>query len=249
MNVKILYEDNDIIVVVKPAGMPSQSDKSMTMDMVSYLKNYIAQKTVGKEKENGVKTLKDGVGRVQTAAKKEPYISVVHRLDRPVGGVMVYAKTPEAAAGISSQIQNNTVKKKYMAVLTGTLKENCGERTDWLLKDGRTNTSKTVPEKTAGAKQARLYYEIIKTKQHGEDNLSLARIELFTGRHHQIRVQMAAAGAGIYGDTKYNPEFQNKKGWFEMGLFSYYLAFKHPKTKKTMIFEQEPSDGIFSLFF
>lgn len=248
MNVKILYEDNDIIVVVKPAGIPSQSDKSMTMDMVSYLKNYIAGKRDAKEKENSGKAQKDGAGRAGTV-KKEPYISVVHRLDRPVGGVMVYAKTPEAAQDISRQIQNNTVTKKYMAVLTGVLKETQGERTDWLLKDGRTNTSKTVPEKTAGAKKARLYYKIIKTKQQEESSLSLAQIELFTGRHHQIRVQMAAAGAGVYGDTKYNPEFQNKKGWFDMGLFSYYLAFKHPKTKKTMVFEQKPSDGIFSLFF
>lgn len=227
MNVKILFEDKDIIVVVKPSGMPSQGDKSMTMDMVSYLKNYMTA----------------AGGRRQG----EPYIGVVHRLDRPVGGVMVYAKTPEAAGQLSRQIQENKIKKKYMALLTGLLPQKEGKLVNWLLKDARTNTSSIVPEKTAGAKRAELLYKVIRTRYVGGVRYSLAEIELLTGRHHQIRVQTAGAGAGIYGDTKYNPEFQGKKGWFDMGLFSCYLGFSHPRTKKPLVFEAAPEADCFRL--
>lgn len=225
MNVEILYEDKEIIVVVKPPGMPSQSDKSMTMDMVSYLKNYLSAASKG----------------------REPYVAVVHRLDRPVGGVMVYAKTPEAARQLSRQIQENKVTKKYMTVLTGLLPEKEGRLDDWLLKDGKTNTSSIVSEKTNGAKKAALLYQVIRTGVYEDVQYSLVEVELLTGRHHQIRVQMAGAGAGIYGDTKYNPKFQGKKGWFDMGLFSCQLAFAHPKTKKRLVFEAEPKADCFTM--
>lgn len=228
MNVKILFEDKDIIVVVKPSGMPSQGDKSMTMDMVSYLKNYLA--AAGGQRRQG-----------------EPYVGVVHRLDRPVGGVMVYAKTPEAAKQLSRQIQENKVKKKYMALLTGLLPQKEGHLVNWLLKDGRTNTSSIVPEKIAGAKRAELLYKVLRTRYVDGMQYSLVQIELLTGRHHQIRVQTAGAGAGIYGDTKYNPEFQGKKGWFDMGLFSCFLGFYHPRTKKQLCFEAVPEAACFKL--
>ena len=227
MNVKILYEDNDIIIVVKPSGMPSQGDKSMTMDMVSYLKNYLA--AAGGKRQQG-----------------EPYVGVVHRLDRPVGGVMVYAKTPEAAKQLSRQMQENKIRKKYMALLTGTLPQKEGHLVNWLLKDGRTNTSSIVAEKTAGAKRAELLYKFIRTEYIDGEQYSLAEIELLSGRHHQIRVQTAGAGAGIYGDTKYNPKFQGKRGWFEMGLFSCYLEFAQPRTKKKLVFEVKPEGSCFS---
>lgn len=232
MNVKILYEDKDIIVVVKPSGMPSQGDRTMAMDMVSYLKNYLS---AGARKQGTAKRA------------EEPYIGVVHRLDRPVGGVMVYAKTPEAAKQLSRQIQENKIRKKYTALLTGVLPQKEGRLTNWLLKDGRTNASSIVPEKTAGAKRAELLYKVIQTKYTDGGQHSLVEIELLTGRHHQIRVQTAGAGAGIYGDTKYNPKFQNKKGWFEMGLFSCYLEFTQPGTRKRLVFEAKPEADCFRL--
>lgn len=221
LDVQTLYEDKDIIVVVKPPGMPSQGDRTSTMDVVSYLKNL------------------SGLS----------YVGVVHRLDRPVGGVMVYAKTRQAAAGLSQQIQKNQVIKKYKVVLTGKPQNNEGTLINYLLRDGKTNTSAVVSENTSGAKQAKLNYKVLKTKEIEDDCLTLAEVELLTGRHHQIRVQMAAAGAGVWGDTKYNPQFHNKKGaWFNIGLFSYQLAFMHPINKKKMQFTYEPKESPFNMF-
>lgn len=225
MDVRIIYEDQEIIVVIKPAGMPSQSDRGMTMDMVSYLKNYLAMSVQG-----------------------EPYIGVVHRLDRPVGGVMVYAKTPQAAKILSGQLQKKQIGKKYLAVLTGRLPKEEGTLKDWIETDKRTNVSKIVPGPSNNAKEAVLHYHIVQTAEHEGQMYSLADIELITGRHHQIRVQTAGAGAGIYGDTKYNPVFQGQKGWFNLGLFSYHLAFKHPKTGKLTVFKGKPSGGAFEWF-
>lgn len=224
MNVKVLYEDQHIIVVVKPPGMPSQGDRSSTMDMVSYLKNYLAPK-----------------------GKEIPYIGVIHRLDRPVGGVMVYAKNQKAAADLSAQVQKNSVGKKYKVILTGCLKDKQGSLENYLLKDSRTNTSSIVNVKTKDAKLAKLNYKVLKTKEVDGQMLSLMEIDLITGRHHQIRVQTAGAGAGVYGDTKYNPVFQGKKGWFNMGLFSSSLTFAHPSTHKIMHFEYEPEHHPFTL--
>lgn len=224
-DVKILYEDQDIFVVVKPAGMPSQGDRSSVMDMVSWLKNNLAKK-----------------------GNKTPYVAVVHRLDRPVGGVMVYAKTKRAAAGLSAQIQKNQMTKKYRVVLTGAPEETKGVYEDMLLKDERSNTSKVVQAQTPGAKRAKLSYEVLTQVEEEGCKYTLAEVLLETGRHHQIRVQMAAHGAGVYGDTKYNPLYQNRKGWFDMGLFSCCLAFKHPVTGKKLAFEYIPETKPFTLF-
>lgn len=220
MNVEILYEDQWIVVVVKPPGMPSQGDKSSTMDLVSYLKNYLV-------KEQG---------------QKAPYIAVVHRLDRPVGGVMVYAKTPEAAKKLSQQISQGAMNKKYRAVLTGRLPKPEGRLEDYLVKNGKTNCSQCVQPGNPEAKKAILEYKVIEEKQveNMEAPLTFVEVTLLTGRHHQIRVQMANAGAGIYGDTKYNPLFQNKEGWHPIGLFSTSLEFAHPKTGKLMTFTAKP---------
>ena len=224
-NVKILYEDKDIIVVVKPPGMPSQGDRSSTLDMVSYLKNYYGR---------------DG--------NRNQYIAVVHRLDRPVGGVMVYAKSPEAAKRLSAQIQNRDISKYYKAVLTGQLSAPEGCLENYLRKDMRLNLSQIVNEGDAQAKLARLNYRVECTVEREGQSYSLVDVELLTGRHHQIRVQMAGAGAGIYGDTKYNPQFQNVRGWFPIGLFSYKLSFEHPINKKRMTFEEIPQSEPFDFF-
>ncbi len=220
MEVRILYENRQVIVAVKPPGMPAQSDRSSTMDMVSYLKN-----------NHGMK-----------------YVGVVHRLDRPVGGIMVYAKTRDAAANLSAQIQKNQMTKKYLVVLTGSLPDEEGLLENYLRKDGRTNMSFVVSENTAGAKAATLRYKVLETRRDERDTLTLAEIELLTGRHHQIRVQTAAAGAGVYGDTKYNPLFQNKKGWFNMGLFACGLEFKDPDSGRKLMFSYEPEDAPFNFF-
>lgn len=224
-NVKILYEDKDVIVVVKPPGMPSQGERSSALDMVSYLKNHYGKK-----------------------GNRTQYIAVVHRLDRPVGGVMVYAKSPEAAKRLSVQIQNRDISKYYKAVLTGRLSVPKGCLENYLKKDARLNLSKITAADDTQAKIARLNYHVEDEIERDGKLYSLVDIELLTGRHHQIRVQMAGAGAGIYGDTKYNPDFQNVKGWFPIGLFSYKLSFEHPISKKRMTFEEMPDSEPFNFF-
>lgn len=216
MEVKILFEDKDIIVVEKPAGMASQEDRSADMDMVSYLKNYL----VREKKVQGM-----------------PYIGVVHRLDRPVGGVMVYAKTQQAAKNLSEQIRGNRMTKEYLAVLTGTLKKKEALLEDYLISNGRTNSTAVTDQKAEGAKLARLKYKVLRTKFENGKQYSLVNIQLITGRHHQIRVQMANAGAGLWGDTRYNPEFTGKAGWHDLALFAWHLEFDHPRTKKRLVFE------------
>ena len=218
--VKILYEDSDIIVCVKPQGMPSQSDKTRDMDMVNYLKNYLYEKEEMTE---------------------EPYVAIVHRLDRPVGGVMVFARNQKAAANLSDQVQDGLMEKDYQAILTGELKEEEGVMIDYLVKDGKTNISKVVPKGTKGAKKAELRYEVLDVLETEEGLLTYVLIELVTGRHHQIRVQMTSRGAGIWGDTKYNKKFQKtKRVYRQIGLFSSRIAFTHPTTKERMVFKEEP---------
>ena len=196
---KILYEDSDILVVKKPAGIESQSSRGLEADMVSMIKNYL------------YRSQRQG---------KEPYVGVIHRLDKPVGGILVYAKTPKAAKDLSSQIQEGKMEKKYMAVVCGKPEQEQGNYIDYLLKDGKTNTSRIVPEKTQGAKRAELFYEIIKQGQKNEMDLFLISILLKTGRHHQIRVQFAGHGTPLFGDRKYGGEGR------ELALFAcQYLFF------------------------
>ncbi|MBO8464051.1 MAG: RluA family pseudouridine synthase [Firmicutes bacterium] len=226
-NIKILYEDSDIIVCIKPQGMPSQSDKTRDLDMVNYLKNYVYEKDEMEE---------------------EPYIAIVHRLDRPVGGVMVFARNQKAAANLSDQIQDGEMEKDYQAVLTGTLPDEEGVLNDYLVKDGKTNTSKVVKKEQKGAKRAELRYEVLDILETEEGTLSYVLIELITGRHHQIRVQTASRGAGIWGDTKYNERFKKtKRVYRQIGLFASRIAFKHPTTKERMVFKEEPFGEAFEL--
>lgn len=215
--VKILYEDKDIIVVVKPAGMASQEERSVDVDMVSWLKTYLVR---------------------QKKVKGMPYIGVIHRLDKPVGGVMVYAKTQQAAAKLSEQVRNNKMTKEYLAVLTGTLPKKEGRLEDMLLSNGKTNRTEVVEGKIAGAKKAVLEYKVKRTKFEEGQQYSLVNVHLITGRRHQIRVQMAHVGAGLWGDTRYNPVFADQKGWFNLALFAWHLEFEHPVTKKRLIFKE-----------
>ena len=241
MELNILFEDKHIIVCEKPAGVPAQSDKGQAMDMVSWLKIYLREK----EPEKGV-----------------PYVAAVHRLDRPVGGIMVFAKTPKAAAGLSQQIQQGKVRKQYLAVISGDYSKELGkepkELCDYLKKDGKTNLSVVTSEKDKLAKKARLAYQVLETIKETnakaekglEDTeaLSLLDIELFTGRHHQIRVQLSHNLTGIWGDTKYNAKNCEKKGFYEIALYSWKLSFSHPVTGKSMSFEKIPQKYPFHCF-
>ena len=225
--VKILYEDKDIIVVVKPAGMASQEERSVDVDMVSWLKTYLVR---------------------QKKVKGMPYIGVIHRLDKPVGGVMVYAKTQQAAAKLSEQVRNNKMTKEYLAVLTGTLPKKEGRLEDMLLSNGKTNRTEVVEGKIAGAKKAVLEYKVKRTKFEEGQQYSLVNVHLITGRRHQIRVQMAHDGAGLWGDTRYNPVFADQKGWFDLALFAWHLEFEHPVTKKRLIFKEPAGPQITAHF-
>ena len=222
---EILFEDEDLIVVKKPAGMASQEERGRDPDMVSFLKNHL----------------------VKSGYKGQPYIAVIHRLDKPVGGLLVYAKNKQTAAALSSQLQTAAFGKCYLAVLTGRRPSVQGTLTDLMIRDPKTNTSHVaMPGEKGEIKKAVLDYEVLSVNGSA---LSLVRIRLHTGRHHQIRVQMAHAGAGIYGDTKYNPLFRNQKnGWHELALFSDRLTFKHPKTGKEMTFTAEPGNSILKHF-
>ena len=204
MKPHILYEDQDIIVCLKPAGIPTQTSRPGLPDMVSILKNHIYQ---------------------NSAHKKQPYLAVIHRLDQPVEGLLVFAKTPAAAKELNRQLQSFGFGKYYQAVLLGCPQTADGILEDYLVKDGRTNTSRICTEETPGAKVARLSYHIAKTTAE----FSLAEIHLDTGRHHQIRVQMAHLGCPIAGDRKYGP---NQTSFSQLQLFACRLEFAHPKTKK-----------------
>lgn len=227
MKVEILYEDADVIVCIKPYGIPVQGDKSRDADLFSYLKNHIFEKEQMEE---------------------EPYLAMIHRLDRPVGGVMVFAKNQQAAAALSDQVQDGTMVKFYQAVLTGELPDEYGTLEDYLVKDGRTNTTRIVGKGTKGAKKAVLDYEVLDVMETDEGVLSYVLIQLVTGRHHQIRVQMASRGAGIYGDTKYNPRFmKTKKKYQQMALYATRLEFEHPTTGEHMVFKREPEGDVFEV--
>lgn len=205
---KILYEDDAIIVCEKPAGVAVQTKRIGEKDMESMLRTYRVQKG------------------------ETPYIGVVHRLDQPVQGVMVFAKTKEAAADLSRQVAAKTADKFYYALVDGVPEQKEGTLEDYLLRDGRTNTSKVVPMETQEAKRAELSYEVLKT----DGRRSVLKIKLETGRHHQIRVQLSNAGWPIAGDRKYNCREAVTPGE-ELALCSYKIGFKHPKTQRKMEFK------------
>ncbi|WMJ80482.1 RNA pseudouridine synthase [Clostridium sp. MB40-C1] len=229
MNLKIVFEDKHVIVVEKPPKVPSQSDKTDDIDMITMLKNYLKEKY---------------------PSTRDPYIGLVHRLDRPVGGLMVFAKTKEANRNLSDQIRIKLFRKEYYAVVCGKPEKDNGELKDYLKKLRTINMSKVVSEKTKDSKEAILEYEVVEsiaTEEFGI--LSLVSIKLKTGRHHQIRVQFANAGLPLWGDNKYNKAFVKMKKWTQIALWSKYISFKHPKDKSICSFESKPNKEIpFSLF-
>ena len=210
----ILYEDNHIIVVYKFSGILSQSDSTKDLDMVSIVKTY----------------LKDRYHKPGNV-----YLGLVHRLDRPVKGVMVFAKTSKAAARLSKQIRNGQMHKKYYAVVEGILKEKEGILENKIEKID----NKKVLIDSINGKEARLEYKVLKEK----DNLSLVDINLLTGRYHQIRLQFSSRNHPLYGDTLYGSKYKG-----DLALISYSLSFIHPITKEKMCFEIKINSQIMTNF-
>ncbi len=208
----ILHEDNHIIVVLKPQNVPSCEDESKDRDMLTIIKDYIKQ-TYNKQ------------GNV--------YLGLVHRLDRPTGGVMVFAKSSKAASRLSQQLVDGDFEKRYFTVLVGEPKEEKATLTHYLKKNAVNNMVYVCPPTVNGAKMARLDYSVLETK----DGLSLTDVRLYTGRSHQIRVQMSAMGTPVYGDMRYGGE-KAKKGY--LALWAYYLSFTHPVSKERMVFRVQP---------
>ena len=203
--INIIYEDNHLLVVEKPINIPVQADSSKDLDFLNMLKNYI------KNRDN-----KPG----------NVYLGLVHRLDRPVGGIMVFAKTSKCASRLSRQVRDNVLKKIYYAIVINKIAKPIGTFEDYLLKDKSSNIVK-VDKK---GKKAILDYELLGFA----NNMSLVKINLKTGRSHQIRVQFSTRGYPLYGDHKYN---KNVKKNSNIALFAKKIIFEHPITKKKLMFE------------
>ncbi len=216
--IPILYEDNHLLVVVKPPHIPVQADASGDRDLLTMLKADVKERY---HKPGAV------------------YLGLVHRLDRPVGGVMVFARTSKAASRLSAAIREGRMEKRYLCVACGECPG--GTLTDWLKKDERTHSSRVTEEGAPGAKLARLTYRTLAV----QEGLSLCDVTLLTGRSHQIRVQMAHSGHPLWGDARYNP---SAKPGQDIALFCRCLAFPHPVGGREMRFTAGPEGGVWNLF-
>lgn len=219
---KILYEDKDQIVVHKMAGVATQTARLGEKDLVSEVKNHIC-------KEEGI---------------TNPYAGVINRLDQPVEGIVLFAKNARAAAALSAQMQNGSMQKFYQAAVFGHMELPKGTLTDYMEKDGRTNTSRVVPGTAKDAKKAMLEYEVKATI----GKTQRIEIHLLTGRQHQIRVQFSHSGHPLIGDTKYGTQesmaFSREVNARVPALCAYKLVWKHPITGKEMRMEIEPENKI-----
>ena len=213
VEVPILFEDNHLLVVEKPSNILSQEDHTGDLDMLTLLKEDI------KERYN-----KPG----------NVYLGLVHRLDRPVGGVMVFSKTSKSASRLSDQIRKREFKKTYMAVVHGRPVKEKDTLIHYLLKDSKTNTVSVVKKDTEGAKEAILDYEVVETVE----SYSLVKINLHTGRPHQIRVQFSTIGNPLYGDQRYGRNVNNIGQ--QIALWSHKIAIQHPTSKESMVFTSFP---------
>lgn len=229
----ILYEDPQLIVVKKPAGVDSQSSRGFGQDMVNLIRNHLVQE----------------MRKTGQSVSGIPYVAAVHRLDKPVSGVMVYAKTKQAAADLSRQMRLSAVHKRYYGLICGKPAENQGIYVDYLLQNKEKNRSGTVAPGTPGARLARLGYRLVEPESDEwvsvtgalgwsgyarEPEVSLVQVDLFTGRHHQIRVQMAAHGTPLYGDGRYQ-SLECRRGR-ALALCAWELEFSHPGSGKPMHF-------------
>lgn len=203
MKLEVLYEDNHLLSIVKPPNMPVQEDSSKDLDLLNAGKKFLV------EKYN-----KPG----------DAFLGLVHRLDRPVGGAMIFAKTSKAASRLSNEIRLNKFDREYLAIVRGLPQVQAGRLTDHLLKDNKRNQSSVVKADTKNSKKAILDYKVL--QMNTQDNMSLVSVQLQTGRSHQIRVQLAHMGYPIYGDQKYGSHV-NTPGE-QIALWASDLAIKHP---------------------
>lgn len=211
--VKVIFEDNMIVVVEKRAGLLTQSDHTGEIDLLTEVKQYIKTKY---KKQGNV------------------FIGLVHRLDRNVGGVMVFARNSKNAARLSEDIRSRRFKKIYLCVVEGDINEDIAVLTNYLLKDQKTNTVRVLDKEIDGAKFAKLGYKVISRRE----SLSLVEVELETGRPHQIRAQLSHLGFPIFGDKKYGSG--NKRDDNQIALWSHLISFTHPTTKTNLTFISAP---------
>lgn len=222
MEIKIIFEDNHMLVVEKPPNMLSQKDKSKDIDILTQLKNKI---------------------KIRDKKPGNVFLGLVHRLDRPVGGVMVFAKTSKCASRLSDQIRKRVFEKLYLAVIHGVPKKRTGVLVNYLLKNSRTNIVSVVDKNIKGARKAILNYEVLDIVE----NFSLVKINLHTGRPHQVRVQFSTIGHPLYGDQRYGYEV-NKKGQ-QIALWSHNITCIHPIFKEKISFTSFPKNqGIWNVF-
>lgn len=209
----IIYEDNDVIVVIKPTGIESQSSKGLESDMVSLIRNYLYKKNLSN------------------------YVGVIHRLDKNVTGIMVFAKNKNTAKWLSKQVSEGNIKKKYIAIACGKIVDKCGKLEDYLCKNSKNNISEIIDKDKLNlypnAKLARLNYKVLEYITIDKKEYTKVDIELITGRHHQIRVQFAGFGYPLRGDRKYG----NDIGSGNIDLRSYYIEFYHERLKKMIKFD------------
>lgn len=205
MKIPILYEDNHLLIVEKPVNIPVQGDSSGDMDLLNILKNDI---------------------KVRYQKPGNVYLGLVHRLDRPVGGAIVFAKTSKAASRLSDMIRKNTIERKYIAVVHGKPKKDKGQLIHYLHKDEKKNKVSVVPPEHPKGKKAILDFEVLESKE----GFSLLAVKLHTGRPHQIRVQLSTIGHPIYGDQKYG-EHVNKRGQ-QISLWANAIQLEHPVRKE-----------------
>ncbi|MBU6080777.1 MULTISPECIES: RluA family pseudouridine synthase [Allobacillus] len=213
MNIPILYEDNHLLIVEKPVNIPVQEDQSKDKDLLTLLKEDI---------------------KVRHKKPGNVFLALVHRLDRPVGGAMVFAKTSKAASRLSDQLRRKAIERTYLAVVHGVPSKSKDQLEDYLVKDHRKNIVRTAKPKEKEAKKAVLDYEVASEKK----GFSLLSVKLQTGRPHQIRVQLSSRGFPLYGDQKYGQRV-NKPGQ-QIALWSNKLVLEHPTTKEEMEFTSTP---------
>lgn len=215
MNIPILYEDNHLLVVEKPANVPVQQDRSRDPDLLNLLKKYIKKRD-------------DKPGNV--------FLGLVHRLDRPVGGVIVFAKTSKAASRLSDAIRRNQFKRTYLAVVRGIPKQKNDKLVNYLYKDRKKNKVYPVSKNHHQGKKAILTYEVL--EHNSKEQLSLLSVQLHTGRSHQIRVQLATIGHPLFGDQKYGAKV-NQPGE-QLALCAHTLSFPHTTSKEWKTFRANP---------